>query len=301
MSKAASLPVNGWLVIDKPTGVSSARIVSIVKKLTKAKKVGHAGTLDPLASGVLPLALGEATKVVSYAMDGVKTYQFTISFGEERDTDDAEGKVTSTNPHIPSQADIEVVFEHFKGEITQTPPAYSALKIGGKRAYALARAGKTVEMQSRIVHVMELSLLSCEGNNATLEVTCGKGTYVRSLARDIARHLGANGYVSMLRRIKVGKFCANHAILLDKLEEMVHTPDRYDFLLPVDTVLDGIPVLVITSDNAERLRNGQAVSLSSMLEGYAPQGVVPVTADGKLVALGKVSGAVIKPVRVFNL
>lgn len=301
MNNSVAIPVNGWIVIDKPAGVTSARVVSLVKKLTKAGKVGHAGTLDPLASGILPIALGEATKLVSYAMDGTKAYQFTVTFGEERDTDDAEGVVTKTNPYMPLEDEVRQALSHFMGEVIQVPPQYSALKVAGKRAYALARSGQAVELQPRVVSIFSLNLLSYQAGQATLEVTCGKGTYVRSLARDLARYLGACGYISMLRRTKVGDFAVNHAILLDKLEEMVHTAPRYDFILPVDTVLDGIPVLVIAEDHAKRIKNGQIVPLPSSMEGYVPQGVVPVMAMGKLVALGEVSGGSVRPVRVFNL
>lgn len=295
------MPLNGWLILDKPIGLSSAHAVSRVKKWLKVAKLGHAGTLDPLASGVLPLALGEATKLVSYAMDGIKTYQFSITFGEARDTDDAEGVITATHTHIPTISDIHAILPQFTGKISQTPPRYSALNVGGKRAYALARAGKSVELQPRIVNISNIILLKQEGATATLEVTCGKGTYVRSLARDMAESLGTCGYVSMLRRTKVGKFDINHSILLDKLEEMVHTPPRYDFILPVDTVLDGIPVLVITEDCAIRVQNGQSVPLPLATELSLFQGVAPVRTEKRLVALGEIMGGYIKPVRVFNL
>lgn len=292
-------PPSGWLVIDKPIGVSSARVVSQVKKLTKAAKVGHGGTLDPLASGLLPIALGEATKLISYAMDGSKTYQFTITFGEKRDTDDAEGAVTATSPYIPSEAEVQAALPHFTGKILQIPPSYSALKVGGKRAYALARAGEAVTLPPRKVHIAKLILLDYGEGKATLEVVCGKGTYIRSLARDLAKYMGACGYVSMLRRTQVGKFTLNHAILLDKLEEMVHNARRYDFLLSVDKVLDGIPVLVITQEEAKRIRHGQIVPLPP---GSATlQGVMPVMAEGRLVALGNITGGAVKPVRVFNI
>ena len=239
---------HGWLVVDKPLGMSSHQVVGKVRRILNSKKIGHAGTLDPLASGVLPLAIGEATKTMQFAMNTTKTYRFTICFGNSTTTDDAEGEVLDNSEHRPSRQDILDILHDFTGEIEQIPPAYSAIKVDGKRAYALARKGETPEMTARNVYIHDLTLLDIpDVNHATLEVTCGKGTYVRSLARDIAQKLGSCGHVSYLRRTQVGNFLEKDTILLENLEKIVHSAPPSDglseVLLPVDAVLDDIPVL----------------------------------------------------------
>lgn len=294
---------HGWLVLDKPLGLSSAQAVGRVKRLLKIKKIGHAGTLDPLASGILPLAIGEATKTVSYAMDGMKGYRFTVRWGEETETDDAEGAVTQTSDRRPMREEILAILPEFIGDITQMPPAYSALKVNGKRAYALARAGEDVVLAARTVtiHTLELTELLDE-DHATFEVTCGKGTYVRALARDFGRKLSCLGHVSMLRRTQVGQFLEKDAISLDKLEELVHNPALSWGLLPVDVVLDDILALDISAAEEQRLRNGQAIGIMGSLPQLSQDPrVVRVKCAGRMVALGEIAGNVLKPVRVFNI
>ncbi|MCC7260509.1 MAG: tRNA pseudouridine(55) synthase TruB [Alphaproteobacteria bacterium] len=299
-------PINlrhGWLVLDKPLGLSSAQAVGRVKRLLKVKKIGHAGTLDPLASGILPLAIGEATKTVSYAMDGTKGYRFTVRWGAETETDDAEGAVTRTSDKRPTREEMLAILPEFIGDITQMPPAYSALKVDGKRAYALARAGEEVVLAARTVTVHALALVAiADADHATFEVTCGKGTYVRALARDFGQKLSCLGHVSMLRRTQVGQFFEKDAISLDKLEELVHNPGLFRGLLPVDAVLDDILALDITAAEEQRLRNGQAIGIVGSLPQFS-QGhrIVRVKREGRMVALGEVAGTVLKPVRVFNI
>ena len=295
-------PVNAWLVIDKPKGMTSAQVVGRVRRLTGTKKVGHAGTLDPLATGVLPIALGEATKTVAYAMEDRKSYRFELTFGENRETDDAEGTVTATSSVRPSLTQLQSIIPDFIGAIQQVPPAYSAIKVQGKRAYALARAGKVVQLTSREVMIYRCDLLTYDGERATFEVDCGKGTYIRSLARDIAGKVGACGYVSDLRRIMVGKFLEKDAISLDKLEEIVHNPRPNAAFKPVDWVLDDILGLVISSEQVSRIRQGQQVFVGDFCENsHGEKVVVKTEAGGELIALGTVEDGMLKPARVFNI
>ncbi len=291
--------MHGWINLDKPYGMSSAKAVAIVKRLTGAKKAGHAGTLDPLATGVLPIALGEATKTVSYAMEDEKSYQFTVTWGEQRDTDDAEGQVIATSPVRPAREQIEAVLPKFIGEISQIPPIFSALKQGGKRACDRARDGEEVVMQPRQITIHRLICLESQENTARFEVDCGKGTYIRSLARDMAQDLGTCGYVSELRRIVVGKFSEKHIISLDKLEEIVHDASPERVMLPVDTVLDDIPVLVVNPEHSIALRYGQTIPVTGNTWPEGAVGVVKTTTT--LVALAEREGNAIRPVRVFNL
>ncbi len=294
--------LSGWLVIDKPEGVNSTRVVAIVRKLLNTRKVGHAGTLDPFASGVLPIAIGEATKTVAYAQQHSKEYCFTLQFGETRDTEDREGMVVATSDIMPSETAIRDVLPGFIGVINQVPPRYSAIKVAGKRSYALARAGSQHELLSRKVEVsrFELQHYSPEERTATFFVLCGKGTYIRSLARDVATALGACGYVSMLRRVRVGEFSVSRAILLANLEEIVHNqlPNRY--ILPVGAVLDDIPACSVSDVLAERLRNGQRLSLQEVNIGEVGCDIVRIVTSDRLVALAKTENGVLKPVRVFN-
>lgn len=293
---------SGWLIIDKPVGMNSTRVVSIVRKLLNTKKVGHAGTLDPFASGILPIAVGEATKTVSYAQQNIKEYHFTLTFGETRDTEDIEGEVIATSGVTPTEAAIHAAIPAFIGNIDQIPPRYSAIKVAGQRSYALARAGSQHELPARKVDVHRITLLSYteEERSATFSVLCGKGTYIRSIARDLAAALGACGYVSMLRRISVGDFSLERGILLDNLEKMVHNQRPSDYLLSVDAVLDDIPACVVTPQIAQRLYNGQRVPAWQVMENMGFPDAFRVMAEGRLVALCRVEEGVIKPIRVFN-
>ncbi len=285
---------NGWLILDKPTGISSAQAVNKVKKLLKPKKIGHAGTLDPLASGVLPLALGEATKTISHMVDKGKSYAFTVTWGEARDTDDAEGRVINTSPNRPKQGEIEAILPRFKGKITQVPPIFSAIKVAGGRAYDLARAGETVELKPRMVEVSDLTIASHSTDKTSFICYCGKGTYIRSLARDMGQLLGCFGYVSILRRLSVGKFNENNAISLEILEELVHKGALK--LLSVESALDDILALDITPTQATLLKRGQPFPVTLVSEE-----TVLARCDGKPVAIASISQGTMKPVRVFNL
>tara|TARA_B100000315_G_scaffold245809_1_gene272294 strand:- start:48 stop:986 length:939 start_codon:yes stop_codon:yes gene_type:complete len=308
--KRRGVPIHGWLIIDKPSGLSSNDVVGRVRRATNAAKVGHGGTLDPLATGVLPLALGEATKTVSYAMDGMKGYRFIVRWGEARNTDDAEGDVTQTSDVRPAEEQITATLERFFGDIEQTPPAFSAIKIGGKRAYELARADKAPEMKPRTIHIEDIRLLGrIDEYHAEFEVRSGKGAYMRALARDIALALGTVGHISALRRVSVGPFNEKDAIsldkLLDKLESLGHSAPLSEHLLPVETVLDDIPALALTQPEARRLSRGQAVPVLPVASRFPfkniSQGdVVCAMADGRLVALAKIHGGEIRPFRVMN-
>jgi len=291
------LPIHGWLVIDKPIGLSSAKVVAEVKHATKAAKVGHGGTLDPLATGLLPIALGEATKTSAWAMDGSKTYTFVIRWGQTTETDDREGDVVETSDVRPTEADTEAVLSRFIGEIEQTPPAYSALKIDGERAYKKARRGEKVEMKSRIVTITDLKVLKyIDSDHTEFQAICGKGTYIRSLARDIALYLGTVGHIAVLRRTQVGPFEINQAISLDKLNDLSHNYALNSYLLPVETALADIPALPLTGPQAERLHHGQTVKVLD-----APDGPCLAMNDGKPVALAFVTEGEVQPQRVFNL
>jgi tRNA pseudouridine55 synthase len=298
--------VHGWLVLDKPVGMTSTHAVSVVKRLFSAKRAGHAGTLDPLASGCLPIALGEATKTVPFVMDGRKIYQFTVRWGEERDTDDAEGRVVATSEQRPSSDAIRALLPSYTGTIQQVPPRYSAIKIEGERAYDLARGGETVELQPRPVEITRLELFATpDPDHAVLHAECGKGTYVRSLARDMGRALGCFAHVSALRRVAVGPFGEETMILLEQLEALCHRAAAGEVrlagaLMPVETALDDIPALAVSRADAARLARGQAVLLRGR---DAPnfRGPVYATASGQLLALAELDHGEIVPKRVFNL
>jgi tRNA pseudouridine55 synthase len=298
--------VHGWVILDKPVGMTSTHAVSVVKRLFQAKRAGHAGTLDPLASGCLPIALGEATKTVPFVMDGRKLYRFSVRWGEERDTDDAEGRVIETSELRPSPDEIRALLPSFTGVIEQVPPRYSAIKVDGERAYDLARDGEAVELKPRPVEIARLELTATpDPDHAVLEAECGKGTYVRSLARDMGRRLGCFGHVSALRRVAVGPFGEETMILLEDLEAMCHRAaagegSLADALMPVETALDDIPALAISRADAARLQKGQAVILRGR---DAPifRGPVYVTVAGQLLALAEVDHGEIVPKRVFNL
>ena len=298
--------VHGWVVLDKPVGMTSTHAVSVVKRLFSAKRCGHAGTLDPLASGALPIALGEATKTVPFVMDGRKLYRFTIRWGEERDTDDAEGRTVSISTERPSPEAVRALLPSYTGLIQQIPPRYSAIKIEGERAYDLARDGEQVELAPRPVEIGRLELVNIpDPDHAVLEAECGKGTYVRSLARDLGRALGCFGHVSALRRASVGPFGEETMILLEQLEALCHRAasgegSLADALMPVETALDDIPALAVSWADAARLQRGQAVLLRGR---DAPnfRGTVYVTVSGQLLALAELDRGEIVPKRVFNL
>lgn len=300
------VPVHGWIAIDKPLGVTSTAVVAKVRRATNAAKVGHGGTLDPLASGILPIALGEATKTVSYVMDGRKTYRWKVRWGEARNTDDAEGQVIATSDVRPDEAAILAALPAFTGWIEQVPPAFSAIKIDGQRAYDLARADQPVEIQSRQVRIDRFSLVSLTPDEAEFEVETGKGAYIRSLARDLAIALGTVGYVSALRRTQCGPFDETNAISLDLLAEFGHSAPSAIPVLPVETVLDDIPALALTEAEVRRLRLGQPVPVTEL----ADQERASRLSDGETVramqgdqvaALARIDGAELRPVRVFNL
>ncbi len=299
--------IHGWIIIDKPGGLSSNAVVGRVRRLTGAAKVGHAGTLDPMATGVLPMALGEATKIVSYLMDGAKAYRFTVRWGEQRNTDDAEGEVVATSDARPAKEQILAVLGNFIGDIEQVPPVFSAIKIEGKRAYALARADQAPEMKPRTIHIEDLKLLSVvDADHAEFEAVSGKGAYMRSLARDLGTALGTVGHIAQLRRIAVGPFDEKQAISLDKLESLRHSAPLSEHLLPVETVLDDIPALALTETEARKLSQGQAIQVlpvasRSPLKNIGQGDVVRVMAEGRLVALAKINGGEIRPFRVMNL
>jgi len=298
--------VHGWIVLDKPVGMTSTHAVSVVKRLFRAKRCGHAGTLDPLASGALPIALGEATKTVPFVMDGRKLYRFTIRWGEERDTDDAEGRTVSMSKERPSPEAVRALLPSYTGLIQQIPPRYSAIKIEGERAYDLARDGEQVELAPRPVEISRLELVNIpDPDHAVLEAECGKGTYVRSLARDLGRTLGCFGHVSALRRATVGPFGEETMILLEHLEALCHRAasgegNLADALMSVETALDDIPALAVSRADAARLQRGQA----ALLRGRdAPnfRGMIYVTVSGQLLALAELDRGEIVPKRVFNL
>ncbi|NJM30986.1 MAG: tRNA pseudouridine(55) synthase TruB [Rhizobiales bacterium] len=293
------------MVLDKPLGVTSTQAVGKVRWLFDANKAGHGGTLDPLATGILPIALGEATKTVSYAMDGKKTYRFTVAWGEERSTDDLEGSVTKQSPERPSYKSIEPILSDFIGEIQQVPPAFSAIKVEGERSYDLARAGAAPDLAARPVLIEELKLVEPpDPDHAIFEVTCGKGTYVRSLARDMGRKLGCFGHVSALRRIRLGPFSETDAIPLERLEEMRHKPPGGNamdgFLRPIATVLDGIPALALDEAQTQRLRLGQSVLLRGAKAPIASDAVL-VTLGQKPIGICSIEQGSLKPKRLFNL
>jgi tRNA pseudouridine55 synthase len=298
--------VHGWIVLDKPVGMTSTHAVAAIKRLFTAKRAGHAGTLDPLASGCLPIALGEATKTVPFVVDSRKTYQFTVRWGEERDTDDAEGRVVNVSDSRADAAAIRAMLPRFTGVIEQVPPRFSAVKIAGERAYDLARDGEMVEIAPREVTIYRLDLLETpDADHALFAAECGKGTYVRAIARDLGRALGTFGHVCALRRSCVGPFDDGNMISLERLEALCHRAAAgeghlADIILPIETALDDIPALAVSPADAARLHRGQAVLLRGR-DAAVFRGLVQVAASGQLVALAEVDRGEIVPKRVFNL
>ncbi|MBP2300348.1 tRNA pseudouridine(55) synthase TruB [Azospirillum picis] len=309
--KRKGTPIHGWVVLDKPEGVTSTQALSRVRRLLNAEKAGHGGTLDPLATGILPIALGEATKTVSYAMDGSKTYRFSVRWGERTSTDDREGEVIDRSDLRPSTEAIRAALPAFLGEIDQVPPQFCAIKVGGERAYDIAREGDAVDLAARTVRIDRFELVEQpDADHAVFEVDCGKGTYVRSLARDLAEALGTVGHVALLRRLRVGSFTLDRAISLDELAAMEQGAAVERLLLPIETALDDIPALALTEAEAHRLRHGQTVALLTrqdrdrLMAVQGPDGgdrTVIALFGGTPVALARVEGAEVRPVRVLNL
>src|ERR1700761_4852832 len=305
-------PVHGWVILDKPQGMTSTQAVAAVRRIFQAQKAGHAGTLDPLATGILAIALGEATKTVPFVQDAAKIYRFTATWGESRDSDDAEGKVTGTSPVRPSADEITAMLPRFTGALTQVPPAYSAIKVAGERAYDLAREGAEVSLEARQVQVYEARLLGASADAAEFEILCGKGTYVRSWVRDMALALGTLGYVSALRRTHCGPFAEKDAIPLDRLTPFMHSPAAFAYLKPLSTALDGIPALAVTGSDTVRLRSGNSILIRAnlfarMKDGFANDGglqgqtVFLKDETDAPVALAEIADGELRPFRVFQL
>jgi tRNA pseudouridine55 synthase len=302
--KPKGRPLDGWLIVDKPSGIGSTDVVTIVKRAFQAQKAGHGGTLDPLATGVLPVAFGAATKTVPYVMDGTKSYRFTLKFGEARDTDDADGRVVATSDGRPDDAAIRAALPGFIGDIMQVPPIFSAVKIAGERAYDLAREGQAVELAPRPARVDRFELVERpDADTAVFLVESGKGVYMRSLARDLARAVGTLGHIAALRRMRVGPFREAHAIPLDRIAGSGDTPPPSpDLLLPVETALADIPALALTAAEAARLSHGQAIPLVELM-GRVPReanpdgGLARAMAGGRLIGLCRLEDGLFKPER----
>jgi len=303
-------PVHGWVILDKPLGMTSTQAVGAVRRIFDAQKAGHAGTLDPMATGILAIALGEATKTVPFAMDAQKTYRFTATWGESRDSDDAEGKVTGTCDQRPTAAQIEAMLPRFTGALSQTPPVYSAIKVQGERAYDLARDGEEVVLEPRTVQVWEARLVEAQTDTAVFEIRCGKGTYVRSWVRDIALALGTLGHVSTLRRTRSGGWDEKDAVGLDTLTPFMHSPAAFGYLRPLSTALDGIPALAVSGPDTVRIRSGnpiliRAALFAKMKDGFGDGELSGLTVflkeeDGSPVALAEIAEGELRPFRVFN-
>ncbi len=289
--------INGWLIIDKPQGMGSTQAVNQTRHIFNAKKNGHAGTLDPFATGVLPIAFGEATKLIDFITGGDKEYEFTIRFGTETDTADCTGTVIKSGGRIPSADDIIKILPQFIGNITQTPPAYSAIKINGERAYDLARQGKEISIPERQVSIFDLQFLSLKNDCADFRVKCSKGTYVRSLGRDIARALDSFGHLQSLRRTKCGIFTLDDTILLENLKNMVYVERT---LLPLETSLRDIAVMAVSEVEASKLKQGQALSPKGKEE-FSSLPIAAAVFNGVLIAIVRIEEGRISPIRVFNL
>lgn len=300
--------VSGWVCLDKPYDLTSTQAVGRVRRLFNAQKAGHAGTLDPLATGVLPIALGEATKTVSFMMDAGKTYRFTIAWGRTTTTLDREGETSAASDVRPTADEAAAALPAFIGEIDQVPPAFSAIKVEGERAYDLARAGQTVELAARRVVIHDARVTGApDADHVEIEIDCGKGVYVRALVRDLAERLGACGHVSALRRTRVGPFTEDRAITLENLEDLGHKAGLLEALLPVETALDDIPELAVTAEDAFRLKQGRPIVLVPRQVDHlrsrltAGTRTVSVLAGGSLVALCEMRMGRLEPARVFHL
>ncbi|MEM7619977.1 MAG: tRNA pseudouridine(55) synthase TruB [Pseudomonadota bacterium] len=306
-------PIHGWLVLDKPQDITSTTAVNKIKRLLNAQKAGHAGTLDPLATGILPIALGEATKTVPYLMDSEKEYSFTVSWGVETNTDDQEGEPTQTSQIRPKEQDIVELLPRFTGKIDQVPPKFSAIKLDGERAYKRARDNEDFALKPRQVNIKQLRCLTTQQEHSSFAITCGKGTYIRSLARDMGRILGCYGHISQLRRTRVGPFAEKHTVTLEKILEKAKNishsaPNQNtDFvqdlehtlhLLPAQAALDDIPAITVAKPQAQRLKQGQSALITGQ---NAPisEDLVYVLSEGKLIAIGKIEKGQVVPSRVF--
>jgi len=304
--RAKGPSISGWIIVDKPSGITSTTVCNRVRRLADDAKTGHGGTLDPLATGVLPLALGDATKTVSYAMDGEKAYRFRLRWGEARDTDDAEGEIIATSDVRPTAAQIEAALPQFIGTIQQVPPIYSAIKVEGQRSYNLAREQRAVELQARPIEIHDFRLIEMvDDDHADFDVACGKGAYMRSLARDLAQAVGTVGHIAALRRTRVGPFTEAGAIPLASLEALGHIAPDCEHLLPVETALADIPALAVSGSEAASLRQGQSVPLFRTTDlgrigDLADGATVRATSDGITVALARFGGGRVQPVRVIN-
>ena len=304
MARPKGLPIHGWLCLDKPAGMTSTAAVTRVRRLTHARKVGHGGTLDPLATGVLPIALGEATKTVAYAVEGRKHYRFTARLGEARTTDDAEGEILARSDRRPATAEIAAALPAFVGQIEQVPPRFAAVKVEGERAYDLARRGEAVELAPRTVQVDRFDLVERpDPDHVTFELVCGRGTYVRALVRDLGDRLGCLGHVVALRRLQVGPFRIEDAISFGALEQLVADDALPQALLPVGVALCDLPALSLTQPQVDRLRAGQTIRVAPGLLVGEPEAdaTVRAMAAGRMVALARLHGSELSPVRVFNL
>lgn len=308
--KRKGIPIHGWINLNKPAGIGSTQALAIVRRALNAQKAGHGGTLDPLADGILPIALGEATKTVNYAMDSLKTYRFTVAWGEQRSTDDAEGEVIATSDKRPSEDDIQAILPDFTGDIDQIPPQFSAVKVDGERAYDIARDGEEVALKPRSVYIERLDITRHSDDTTTFECTCGKGAYIRSLARDMAEALGTKGYISALSRTAVGPMSLENAISLDFFKEMPDNTRIEDIVLPLETVLDDIPALALREQEASRLKHGNPLSFIAKpdMQRLSMIGIEPgepetalATYEGRPLALIEVDGPEIRALRVLNL
>jgi tRNA pseudouridine55 synthase len=299
--------VDGWVCLDKPLEMGSTEAVSKVRRLFNAQKAGHAGTLDPLASGILPIALGEATKTVPFMMEAQKVYRFTVNWGVSTDSLDREGEIVARSDVRPDIEAVRAALPAFVGEIDQVPPQFSAIKVDGQRAYDLARDGAEFELASRRVTIHAAAVTDApDADHVEITIRTGKGVYVRSLARDLAAALGAEGHVSALRRERVGPFSTENAVSLDFLTDLVHRDAASEGLLPVATALDDIPALALTGEEADRLRQGQAIALIkrsdlARVEKLEPGATVFATCAGRPVALTRYEAGSLRPVRVLNL
>ena len=314
--KKKGRPISGWVVLDKPVGMGSTDAVSKIKWLFGAQKAGHAGTLDPLASGMLPIALGEATKTVPYVMDGAKVYRFTVSWGEERSTDDLEGSVTNTSDRRPNRSAIEMLLPEYTGVIMQVPPQFSAIKIAGERAYDIAREGEEVDIPAREVEIGRLEIIDATDDDKTVfEIECGKGTYVRSLARDMGRDLGCYGHISELRRTEVSPFVPDDLVTLEALEkaspktgdsgklDTLEGSETYSdidaFAVDTGAALGDLPHVALGDDAAHRVRLGNPVIIRGR-DAPVEADDAYVTSRGKLLAIGAIEAGQFKPRRVFK-
>ena len=294
--RSKRVDVNGWVVLDKPVGITSTHAVARLKRIYNGKKAGHAGTLDPLASGILPIAFGEATKTVPYVQDGEKGYRFTVLWGVETNTDDADGTPVATSEIVPGRAAVEALLPRFLGTIEQRPPAFSAIKIAGERAYDLAREGEIVDIPPRAVTIHELTITSHEGSSTTFETRCGKGTYVRAIARDLGRALGCYGHVTALRRTRVGPFVEADSVALEALEE---AETAVAALRRVEAGLGELTRILVDRTDAARLRRGQSMLLRGA--DAPPEGEAYAACSGVVIAIGAIENGELVPARVFNL